>query len=232
MDEFILVADEDVLPHGVVGLNQVQIHAVEKVFPSFQQGVGFCQKGAHQLAGGGVAGINDQCQLLDLFAFPAFQRLDERQVAVHRKAVGVEVQIELVRVQLYLLAQDAEPAQKVLVAAAAAVGGFHLLLQRIGALARLFIPQVQLGLHPLPDLLPRFLRQRGGHLLGLLRGILRPQAVVVGDKFPLQLPQHAGRLPGEPAVHRRCRHHLFLSGDLPVGVLPHIGQRAHHAFAL
>ena len=173
MDEFILVADEDVLPHGVVGLNQVQIHAVEKVFPSFQQGVGFCQKGAHQLAGGGVAGINDQCQLLDLFAFPAFQRLDERQVAVHRKAVGVEVQIELVRVQLYLLAQDAEPAQKVLVAAAAAVGGFYLLLQGIGTVPGFLIPQVQLCLHPLPDLLPRFLGQRRGHLLGLVRRILR-----------------------------------------------------------
>ena len=26
--------------------------------------------------------------------------------------------------------------------------------------------------------------------------------MVIGDKFPLQLPQHAGRLPGEPAVHR------------------------------
>ena len=41
-------------------------------------------------------------------------------------------------------------------------------------------------------------------VLGLLRGILRPQAVVVGDELPLQLPQHAGRLPGEPAVRRRA----------------------------
>ena len=205
---------------------------MEKVLPPFQQGVGLGQKGAHQLAGGGVAGINDQRQFLDLFALPAFQRLDKGQVAVHRKAVGVEVQVKLVRVQLDLLAQDAEPAQKVLVAAAAAVGGFDLLLQCIGALARLLVPQVQLGLHPLTDLLPRFLRQGSGHLLGLLRGILRPQAVVIGDELPLQLPQHAGRLPGEPAVHRGCRHHLFLGGDLPVGVLPHIGQRTHHAFAL
>ena len=31
----------------------------------------------------------------DLFAFPAFQRLDQGQVAVHRKAVGIKVQVEI-----------------------------------------------------------------------------------------------------------------------------------------
>ena len=51
-----------------------------------------------------------------------------------------KVQIKLVRVQFYLLAQDAEPAQKVLVAAAAAVGGFYLLLQGIGT-----VPGVVIG---------------------------------------------------------------------------------------
>ena len=207
---------------------------MEKVLLSFQQSVGLRKERPHQFTGGGVAGVDDKGQLLDLFALPAFQRLDEGQVSVpiDGETVGVEVQVELVRVQLDFLPQHAEPAQKVPVAAAAAVGGFYLLLQSIGTVPGFLIPQVQLCLHPLPDLLPRFLRQRGGHLLGLLRGILRPQAVVIGDKFPFQLPQHAGRLPGEPAVHRGCCHHLFLGGDLPVGVLPHIGQRAHHAFAL
>ena len=32
MDEFILIADEDILPHGVVGLNEVQIMAAHWMF--------------------------------------------------------------------------------------------------------------------------------------------------------------------------------------------------------
>ena len=74
--------------------------------------------------------------------------------------------------------------------------------------------------------------QRGGHLLGLFRGILRPQAVVIGHEFPFQLAQHAGRLAGEPAVRRGRRHYLFFGGDLLIRILPHIGQGPHDAFAL
>ena len=66
--------------------------------------------------------------------------------------------------------------------------------------------------------------QRGGHLLGLLRGVLGPQAVVIGHEFPFQLPQHAGRLAGEPPVRRGRRHYLFFGGDLLIRILPHIGQ--------
>ena len=56
--------------------------------------------------------------------------------------------------------------------------------------------------------------------------------MVVGHELPLQLPQHAGGLPGEPSVHRRGCHHGFLCGDLLIGVLPHIGQRALDAGAV
>ena len=232
VDQLVLIVDQDILPDGVIGLDQVQVHPVEKVLLSFQQSVGLRKERPHQFTGGGVAGVDDKGQLLDLFALPAFQRLDEGQVAVHRKAVGVEVQVELVRVQLYFLPQHAEPAQKIPVAAAAAVGGFYLLLQGIGTVPGFLIPQVQLCLHPLPDLLPRFLGQRRGHLLGLVRRILRPQTVVVGHELPLQLAQHTGGLPGEPPIHRRGCHHGFLGGDLLVGVLAHIGQRALDAGAV
>ncbi len=102
-DELVLVLDEDILPDGVVGLNQVQVHPVEEILPPLQQGVGLGQKGPHQLTGGGVAGVDDQGQLLDLLALPGLQRLDEGQVAVDRQAVGVEVQVELVRVEVDFL---------------------------------------------------------------------------------------------------------------------------------
>ena len=102
----------------------------------------------------------------------------------------------------------------------------------IGTVPGFLIPQVQFCLHPLPDLLPRFLGQRRGHLLGLVRRILGPQTVVVGHELPLQLAQHTGGLPGEPSVHRRSCHHGFLCGDLLVGVLAHIGQRALDAGAV
>ena len=101
----------------------------------------------------------------------------------------------------------------------------------IGTVPGFLIPQVQLCLHPLPDLLPRFLRQRGGHLLGLLRGILRPQAVVIGHELPLQLAEHARRLAQQPAVGGCCRHHFLLGFDLLIGVLTDIAQRALDAFA-
>ena len=232
VDEFVLVVDEDVLPDGIICLNEVQVHPVEEVLAALEQGVGLGQERPHQLTGGGIAGVDDKGQLLDLFALPAFQRFDERQVAVDRKAVGVEIQVELVRVQFHFLAQDAEPAQEIFVAAAAAVGGLYLLLQRVGTVARFLVPQVQLGLHPFTDLLPRFLRQGRGHLLGLFGCVLRPQAVVVGGKLPFQLAQHTGRLAGEPTVHRGGGHHGFFGGDLLVGVLAHIGQGTLHAGAV
>ena len=66
------LSDEQVLPDGIVSLDQVQVHAVEKVLLPLQQGVGLGQKGPHQRTGGGIAGVDDQGQFLDLFAFPAF----------------------------------------------------------------------------------------------------------------------------------------------------------------
>jgi len=56
--------------------------------------------------------------------------------------------------------------------------------------------------------------------------------VVIGHEFPFQLAQHAGRLACEPPVYRGCRHHLFLGGDLLVGILAHIGQGALDAGAV
>ena len=199
VDELVLVPDQQVLPDGIVRLDEVEVHPVEEVLPPLQQGIGLSQKGPHQLTGSGIAGIDDEGQFLDLFALPRFQRLDEGHVPIDGEAVGVEVQVELVRVKVDLLPRDAEAAEEVPVAAAAAVGGFDLFAQVVGSLARFLVPQFQFGLHPLADLLPRFLGQGRGHLLGLFGGVLGPEAVVVGGELPLQLPQHAGRLPGEPA---------------------------------
>ena len=224
VDQLVLIVDQDILPDSVIGLDQVQVHPVEKVLLSFQQSVGLGKECPHQFTGGGVAGVDDKGQLLDLFALPAFQWFNKRQIAVHRKTIGVKIQVELVRVQLDLLPQHAEPAQEVSVAAAAAVGGLHLLFQGVGPFPGFFVSQVQLGLHPFPDLLPGLLGQRGGHLLGLFRGVLRPQAVVIGHEFQFQLAQHAGRLAGEPPVRRGRRHYLFFGGDLLIRILPHIGQ--------
>ena len=231
MDELVFIANEQVLLDGVVRLDQVQVHPVEEIFPPFQQGVGLGQERPHQLAGGGIAGVNDEGQLLDFLTFPGLQRLNEGHVAVDRKAVGIKVQIKFIRVKVHFLPGDAEPAQKIFVAAAAAVGGLDLLLERVGPLARLFIPQLQLGLHPLPDLLPGLLGQGRWHLLGLLRGVLGPEAVVVGVELPLQLAEHARRLAQQPAVGRCCRHHFLLGFDLLIGVLTDIAQRALDAFA-
>ena len=125
-----------------------------------------------------------------------------------------------------LLPGHAEPAQEILIAPAAAVGGLDLLLQGIGTVTGFLVPQVQLGLHPLTDLLPRLLGQGRGHLLGLLGGILGPQAVIIGVEFPLQLAQNAGGLARQPPVSRGSGHHPALRGNGGVGVLAHPGQRA------
>ena len=130
------------------------------------------------------------------------------------------------------LPRDAEPAEKIPVAAAAAVGGFDLFLQVVGPLARLLVAQFQFGLHPFADLLPGLLGQRGRHLLGLFGGVFRPEAVVIGAELPLQLAQHTGRLPDQPAVRRGRCHDFALFRDALIGVLPHIGQRPFDAAAV
>ena len=154
-DEVVFVFDGNILPHRVVGLDEVEIHPVEEILPALQQSVRLGQKGPHQLTRGGVAGVDDEGQLFDLLALPGLQRLDEGQVAVDRQAIGVKVQIELVRVEVDFLPGDAEPAQEVAVAAAAAVCGFDLLPHGVRALTGLFVPEFQLCLHPLADFLPR-----------------------------------------------------------------------------
>ena len=191
MDELVLVPDQKVLPDGVVGLDEAEIHPMEEILPALQQSVRLSQKGPHQLARGGVAGVDDEGQLLYLLALPGLQRLDEGQVAIDRQAVGVEVQVEFVRVEVDFLPGDTEPAQKVAVAAAAAVRGLDLLPQGVCTLTSLFVPPFQFGLHPLADLLPRLLGQRGGHLLGLVGGVLGPEAVVVGVELFFQLHSHS-----------------------------------------
>ena len=126
---------------------------------------------------------------------------------------------------------DAEPAQEVAVAAAAAVCGFDLLPHGVRTLTGLFVPQFQLCLHPLADFLPRPLGQRRRHLLRLFGGIFGPEAVVVGVEFFFQLAENAGRLPHQPAVDGSCSSHFFLRDDLLIGVLAHPRQGALDALA-
>ena len=83
---------------------------MEEILPALQQSVRLGQKGPHQLTRGRVAGVDDEGQLFYLLALPGLQRLDEGQVAVDRQAIGVKVQIELVRVEVDFLPGDAEPA--------------------------------------------------------------------------------------------------------------------------
>ena len=230
-DEVVFVFDGNILPHRVVGLDEVEIHPMEEILPALQQSVRLSQKGPHQLTRGGVAGVDDEGQLFYLLALPGLQRLDEGQVAVDRQAVGVKVQIELVRVEVDFLPGDAEPAQKVAVAAAAAVCGFDLLPHGVRALTGLFVPELQLCLHPLADFLPGLPGQRGGHLLGLFGGIFGPEAVVVGVEFFFQLAENAGSLPHQPAVDGSCSSHFFLRDDLLIGVLAHPRQGALDALA-
>ena len=40
VDQLVLIVDQDILPDGVIGLDQVQVHPVETVLLSFQQSVG------------------------------------------------------------------------------------------------------------------------------------------------------------------------------------------------
>ena len=62
------------------------------------------------------------------FDLAAFQRLDQRQIAVDAQAVAVEAEVELLGVEVRFLVPDGEAAQKIAVAAAAAAG-LHLGLQ-------------------------------------------------------------------------------------------------------
>src|SRR5699024_6630310 len=123
VDQFVLGGDKVVPLDLVVGLDDVQVHPAEKALPLLEQGVCLGQTAAHQRPGGRIAGVDDQRDLLDLFALPRFHRLDQGHIAVDRQAVGVKIQIKGVGVEAGLLPQDAEPAQKIPVAAAAAVGG-------------------------------------------------------------------------------------------------------------
>ena len=111
-DEVVFVFDGNILPHRIVGLDEVEIHPMEEILPALQQSVRLSQKGPQPSSPEvEVAGVDDEGQLFYLLALPGLQRLDEGQVAVDRQAVGVKVQIELVRVEVDFLPGDAEPAQ-------------------------------------------------------------------------------------------------------------------------
>ena len=206
----------------------MQVHPAEKALPLLEQGVGLGQKAADQRPRGRIAGVDDQRDLLNFFALPRLHRLDQGHIAVDRKAVGVKVQVEGVGVEVRFLPQHAEPAQKIPVAAPAAVGRLDRLGQVSPFGAGLLGVQLQLRLHPPADLLPGGLRLGRGRVL--LAGS-RPQTVVVGAEFPLQLLLDAGRQPPQPAVGRGGGRHMAAGGQRLIGAAADVGQRPGHAFA-
>ena len=215
--------------HRIVTLHHGDVAFGKKALAGFKQAERFFQKCLDQLAGGGLARVDHNDKIPDFFALPAFQRLNQGQVAVGAQAVRVVAQVKLVGVQAGLFAHHGKAAQKVLVQAAA-VGCFDLCLHRFGPGS---LPGLLACLlHADAGFAPKLFPVAALHLSLLAGGVLGPKAVAVAHKFPVQLLQFVRLLSGKPAVNGPGGGHGPVFAQCLVGFLPQPAHRTGQGWHL
>ena len=179
------------------------------------------QKTLHQLGLTGHRSIDHDDKLLDPHGLPRLLRLNERHVSIHLKPIMIKNIIKRIRIDLRLLPQNTELAQKSSIIVPPAVLHLKLIIERPGILRSLLRKSLHLRLHPLADILPLILHPR----TSLRRNIL-PQTMVIHTKLPHELILTKRKFPQKPPIHPLRRHHP------KVLLQPLINQKPLRRFAL
>ena len=90
----------------------MHVHAGEKTRLVGQDGICALKKTPDQPVFGGCGGVDGYDEIADAPLLDVFQRLDQRQVAIARKAVTIIDVVELIVVDAYMLAHARELAQE------------------------------------------------------------------------------------------------------------------------
>ena len=156
--KLVLIAYLGVLLHLCAALEDVYVHLCEEALGLLEDVPGLCDKALHQRTRDGLRGVQRDDEFAHELDLLVLQRLYERHFAVELHAVGVEDVVELVVVDLDVLAEDGEAAEE--------GGVIHLfavhLPQRGDKIARILAVGgrggVEVHLYALADVLPYALR--------------------------------------------------------------------------